>query len=528
MRRSKQSFWNFAAVAGLMRCHPSAKNSIPGMGVVKRQSIKQSIVAYIALAAGALNSLILFPAALDADQIGLINVIKEAAFVFMPVAFLGGVELVVRFFPVFRDEERGHRGFLFFLVGLVTAGMLLLCALFFPFRHTIIEFYSDRSELFRHYLPYLLPLTALLSFATMLSLYVSNFKRIVLPAIFNELMTKAGLSVLILLLLGGLISFHALFNAYMGLFALALLGLLWYAASLGQLHLLPDFSLFKKPLMRDMASFSLYGLIGNFSYGLAHRIDLMMLASLSTLTQTGVYSIAFFIANTFEIPRKAISRVASPLLAEHWQTDKKDEIQSLYRKSALNQLIFGIGLFIAIWVSVDDLYRLMPNGDLYRSGKYVILILSIARIFDLATGLNSEIISYSRFYRYNLYLFAIPVVISIVGNYLLIPRFDMIGAALAVMIASVFYNISKFVLIKWKFGMDPFNRQFLLVLLCGVLACLIGLVLPSTPFPLLGIALKSGVTLALFGLLVWKSDLSPEVSQLANDIFHRLFNRKKS
>lgn len=470
--------------------------------------------------------LFLFPAALDPEQIGLISVIREAAFVLVPLVFLGGGELAVRFFPIFKDEQRGHQGFLFFLFCLVAVGMVLLLLLFSPFKGVIVDYYSQRSPLFEDYLFFLLPLTAFLSLATMLTMYVSNFKRIAVPAVFNELLPKAGLSVLLLLLLLGVLSFHTVFQTYIWLHLLAVVGLIVYIKKLGQWHIRPDFRLFGKPLLRSMTAYSIYGMIGNFGYSLANRIDLMMLVSLSSLTKTGVYSIAYFIASTFEVPRKAISKVASPLLAEYWHTGKKQEIQELYRKSALNQLIFGIGLFVFIWVSVDDLYDFMPNGDDFRSGKYVILLLSSARIFDLATGLNSEIIGYSKYYRYNLYLYAAPVIISIVGSYFLIPRFHMEGAATAVVLASMFYNISKFLLIWWRMQMNPFDRQFLWPIVFGGLACTCGLLIPSTSVPLINMVLKSGIAIGIFGGLVWRFNLSPDITKMADTAWNRIFIKK--
>ena len=496
------------------------------MGVVQRQSIKQSIVTYVAMVIGALNALIVFPAVLSTEQIGLFNIIKEVAFVLAPLVFLGGGELVVRFFPVFRDEQRGHRGFLFFLICLITGGAMLVGLIFFSFRDPILTFYGNRSVLFSNYLGYLLPLAGLVAFTTMLTQYISNFQRIVVPSLFNELLTKGGLLLLALLIPAGFISFHTVFQGYIWLYVLALLGLTVYVAHLGQLHLRPDFSLLNKSLLKRMADYGLYGLVGNFSYSLVQRIDLIMLGSLATLSQTGVYATSLFVANTFDVPRNAISKVSSPLLAQHWHSGNTGAIQELYQKSALNQFIFGIGLFGAIWVSIDQLYLLMPNGEVFRSGKYIILILGMARLFDLGTGLNSEVIGFSKYYRYNLYLYAIPAISSIVGCYLLIPRYELIGAAGAVMVASVLYNVSKYVLIKRVFGMTLHIRQFFWVLLAGAAAYFAGRLLPTTAFAWLNILLKSGITVTVFGLLVWKFHLSPEINTLLNAFWYYIINRK--
>lgn len=496
------------------------------MGVVKRQSIKQSIVVYVSIALGALNILFIAPAILTTEELGLINIVRDASLLAAPFIYLGAVDLILKFFPVFRSEEKKHNGF-FFLIGLhVTIGNVLFLLLVLIFYHDISFYYSARSPLFKDFLPLVIPMAVLNVYSMVLTYYISNFSRIAAPAIFNDLVPKAGTISLILGYHYQWLPFSGIVWGMVGLNALILAGHVWYVRHLGQLHLRPDFSFITKPLFRSMAAFAGFGILISIGYQLLARIDLVMLASLSSLHATGVYSVAFFIINIIEVPKYALSKIANPIIAEHWQAERLDEIASLYKKGALNQLIAGMGLFLAIWVSVDHLFELMPNGEQYASGKYVIFILGMARLIDMAGGFSIEIIHMSKYYRYLFYMLLFMSALNLTCHSLLIPIWDMHGAALATLISFFIYSLLKIALIKWKFKMQPFSRQTLTVLFGGTLVYAAGQVIPDLGFPLLDIAIKSSLSMLLFAGFILFFKVSPEINHLASDAWTWLKNKK--
>ena len=83
------------------------------MGVIKRQGIKQSLVNYFAVAVGAISVVFIYP--LDRGTYGLARFIIDGGMFIAPFLMLGFSSVTIRFFPFFKDEERGHNGFLFFI-----------------------------------------------------------------------------------------------------------------------------------------------------------------------------------------------------------------------------------------------------------------------------------------------------------------------------------------------------------------------------------------------------------------------------
>lgn len=497
------------------------------MGVVKRQSIKQSIVVFLSIALGTVNILFIAPAILTTEELGLINIVRDVSLLVAPFIYLGAIDLILKFFPVFRNEEKGHHGFIF-LIGLhVTIGNVIFLLLLLFFYDDVSLYYSARSPLFKDYLPLVIPMAVLNVYSLILTYYISHFSRIAVPAIFNDLIPKAGTIVLILAYHYQLLSFSGIVWGLVSLNVVILAGHLWYVWHLGQLHLRPDFSFLTAPLLRNMASFAGFSILIGIAYQLMGRIDLVMVASLSTLHATGVYSVAFFITNIIEVPKYAMSKIANPIIAEHWQAERLEEIESLYQKGALHQLIAGAGLFLAIWASVDHLFELMPNGAQYAAGKYVIFILGIARLMDMAGGFSLEIIHMSKYYRYLFYILLFMAVLNLTGHSLLIPVWDMKGAALATFISLVVYSWLKIALIWWKFGIQPFSRQTPVVLAGSLIVFAAGQIIPDTGLVPADIVIKSSVSVLLFAGYILFFRVSPEINQLAADVWVQLRSRGK-
>lgn len=484
------------------------------MGVVKRQGIKQSVVTYVGMLLGAFNLLWLYPLALTKEQIGIINFVLNAGVIVSPFLFLGGSDLIVRFFPKFKDRNTGHHGYLFFLNLIFGVGFLLLLVLHLFFNEQLILFYGVKSELFRDYIPFVFPLACLMTYGAIYTSHASNFHRIVVPAIFNELVPKLGMSLIVAAFLFQWVSFDGIFWGQLAIYIVILIGQLWYLSRLGQLDFQTDFSFLSKPLLKEVSSYGLYGLVGTLGSRIGERINYIMLGTIGTLGDTGVYAVAFFLSDAIDAPRRAISRISAPLISDKWSAGKLEEIKEIYQKSALNQLIVGLGLLLAVWVSIDEVFSLMPNGEVFREGKYVILILGFARVFDMLTGVNTEIISYSGFYKYNFYLIILLALCSIGFSQVFIPLFNINGAALATLFSLIIYNLLKFIVIWYKIKIQPITWQVFWVLCIGGLSYLTTVWIPNFGHSFLDLCIKSTVAILVFILPILYFRLSNDMNQL--------------
>ena len=493
------------------------------VGVIKRQGIKQSIVTYFGVGLGMINVLLIYPLCFEENELGILTYVRETALMLALFVMLGSAGVVVRFFPIFKNEDKGHNGFLFLMLCFLIIGIAIFLLAYYFLQDSFLNYFATKEEdpeLYLQYLKYLIPFTVFVSFANLFTFYISNFQRIVIPTIFNELFVKVGLPILALAYFFDHLSLDFIFKGLVGLYFIILVGLVLYTKWLGQLYLKPNFSFLKKCLSLDIFNYSLYSFLGSVGARLSGGfISIFMVGTMDTPANTGVYTIAYFISNVIEVPRKAISKITAPLLADKWERGLIHEIADLYKRSSLNQFIIGLWMLLALWTSIDALFSIMPNGQVYSAGKYVVLILGASKIVDMVTGVNSEIISNSKYYRFNLYLVLLLAIINVVANIILIPKFHLIGAALATLLSLIVFNLAKYIVLKWKMDIQPFTSQTFHVLLIGTTTYFITYFLPHLDQPIIDMVFRSGVlTIIFFGLiLILKT--SPDI----DDLFYKLF-----
>jgi len=283
------------------------------MGIIQRQSIKQSLVNYIGVVIAAISTIFIYPQ--DIETYGLARFVIDTSLMFAPFILLGFGGVTIRFFPQFKDESKGHRGFLFFLISAASIGSLLFIVLAILFKDQFYSLYADKPAIYQRYLPYLVPTAILLALFQLFYNYSSNFKRIVFPALFQNLI-KLSLPVLILLFIWNFISQSQIIYGIVLTYFIALAALIYYIHALGHLKLKPDFSLFIPKRIKEIRSFALFNLFSNIGSILAFRIDIFMIATIMDYQSTGMYAIAAFIANTISIPTNAVNQIAAPIVTE--------------------------------------------------------------------------------------------------------------------------------------------------------------------------------------------------------------------
>lgn len=486
------------------------------MGVIIRQGIKHSLIRYLGIGVGFFSTVFIYPLALA--EVGLLRYIQNTAQLVHVFCLLGAHILAVRFFPVFRDEKNGHNGFLPLLLTWITIGFLVFLVFYLFFRETFLGFFSEQPPETVAYLDYVPAFAFAMLYAQLFTSYTSNFHRIAIPTVFNDLLLKIAFPLLVLAFFAQSLSLSGMVNGMLGAYFLALAGLVAYLASLKELRLRPRWGFLTRARMRELRSFALFNILGTWGIMIANRLDILMLGLLlppdKAFIGVGIYSIHYFISEVIDTPQKAIQNIASPVVADAWANGDQDKIRDLYKKSALNQFLFGLLIFLLIWTSLADLFKVMPNGELVQQGKWVVLFLGVGKLFDMATGINNLIILHSPFYRFNLYVLAFLSACNILLNYLMIPVWEIEGAALATMVSLILFNLVKFVFLYRKLGMHPFTWRLPGVLAIGLAAWGTGTLVPSLGESLLAVAgsvlIRSALVGGIFLLGVLYFRISPE------------------
>lgn len=490
------------------------------MGIIQRQGIKDSIVTYAGVLLGAVNVLFVYPYFLKIEELGLFNFLISGGMILSLFIAMGANDLVTRYFPVFRSDDRRHNGFLLLMLAIPTAGFLLVLGLTAALHKPLLIFLENKDPLIQQYGYWIFPLAFFLGLNYVLINYAKNFLRIVIPTFIENPFVKVCTAILSVLLFYSWLSLTGFIAAIVLTYAAVSLGVALYIAYLGQWSFqMPQRAVFRPGLVREMSSFAFYSMLGGFSAGFLTWLDRLMISFLmeeNALKSVGIFSVVAYIGMVIDVPRRSLEKISAPVVADAFQRNDLAHVAMLYRKASITQFIAGTFLFLLIWLNIDDVFAIMPNGERFAGGKIIVLILGMTALIGMVTGINHIILTFSKYYRINFYLLLCLAALNVVLNYLLIRTagLGIIGAALATLISMFIFHLSKFWIIYRKLGMQPLSRATLYVFLLGIGVFLALNWLPAMLHPLFDMAVKSlAVTVLFVGpVLHWR--LSPDLNDL--------------
>lgn len=492
------------------------------MGIVIRQSIVTTIISYAGVVIGYINLLYLYPMILAPEQIGTLRTLQDAALLFAPFAQFGIAQSIQRYFPQFGSDRRQSGAFISLMLTAALAGFALFAVVFTLFRDQIAAYFEVNANEFLEYLTLTLWLTLILVITAVMESYSRALLKTVVPALLRDLVVRALLGGFVLLYFTGYFTFDQFILSTLGAYLACLVALLIYLGRGGDLQLTWRLPSLDPSLRREMLRYSLFGFAGTAGMIIIGKIDSLMVAGMIGLSANAVYTTAFYMATVIEIPRRALSQVAMPLIARAFEKNDLVEIGNLYRKTALNQFIIGLLLLLGVAANLGNLFALMPNGAIYATGLLVVVVVGCGKLADMFFGPSSEIIVLSRYYAFNIVLLLLLAGMTIALNLVLIPQYGITGAAWSAAISLALFNAIKFVFVWWKLGLQPFTGQFIKVLLIGTVVWCIAMILPPLSSVFVDLLVRSALITAVYGGLVLLLNVSPEVNDLMANGWRRL------
>lgn len=444
------------------------------MSQIRKQSIISSLVVYIGFAIGFFNTwLFTREGGFTQAQYGLTGIFMAVANIMFCVANLGMPSYIHKFYPYYNDNlppkknDQLSWAVFFSLFGfcLVTIAGLL-------FKDLVIRKYGTHSpDLIRYYY-YIFPFGMGLTLFSILEAFAWQLKKSVFSNFLREIQFRIFTTILIVLSFTGIVSsFDQFIKIYSFTFlavAAILLGyLLW------QKRVFFTFSVSrvsKKYFKKIVALISfVYG--GSMVFTISMVIDTIIIAAVlpDGLALAGIYTLAQNIASLIQAPQRGIISSSLGALSQAWKDKDMKRIDRIYHSSSINQLIFSVGMFALIWLNFSDGVFTFHLQARYIDARWVFFYIGLMRIIDMGTGVNSQIISTSTFWRFDFYTGVILLLLTLPLNYILTKYyFGVMGPAIANLITFTIYNTIRYWFLIRKFDLQPFTIKTIYTIVLGV------------------------------------------------------------
>ena len=276
----------------------------------------------------------------------------------------------------------------------------------------------------------------------------------------------------------------------------------------------PIFRFGKLPNTKAVLKYSALIIIAGSVANIILEIDKFMIGQYIEIEKVAYYGVAIYIATVIGVPARSMHQITNPLTAKLLNEGDQDRLKVLYNKSSLNLFVISGLIFLLIILNINQLYELIP--DKYTGGLIVVLLISVAKLSDNIIGNNNAILFNSDYYRVVLALGVLLAVMVVFFNAILIPDYGINGAAFATFMSVIVYNFTKVAFVYYKFKISPFCVNTLKTLVLIVVLAT-AFYFWEFPFhPIINIGLKSILIGLSYGLIVYRMNLSEDISAILN------------
>ena len=475
-------------------------------------------MTYLGIGVGIITTFFVLTRFLTAEEIGLARVLIDAATLFVGLAQLGTNSSIIRFYPYFKDKDGDH-GFFFWALVVPFIGFVLFALIYWLCRVPLGAWFGDKSPLFVEYYYFVLPLAFFMLYQTICETTSNVLMHIVVPRAVRELVVRVGLLALYLLYAFHVLSMDGFVIGLCANYAIAALINIIYFFSLQPINLEPDFEFLKQNpnLIRKYLVYTLFLIVSATTTVLAPTLSSFFVTAKMGLDSTGIFAIATYMAVMVSVPYRSVTAIASPQLSRAIKEENRDECSRLISQVTRNLLLIGGFILLLIWINIDLIYLILPNGETYAQAKEVVLILGISQLVMATFSICLTTLNYSRYYAVSLLLSLILTVSAILLNNYLVPTRGMEGAALSNLLSYAGYFLLIIITVIALCRVRVVDKQWLYSLVLLIVLFAINHVwltfLPATNIWTDSI-LRSLIIIGGGAWMAYKAKLSPEINAL--------------
>ena len=506
------------------------------MGVVVRQSIKGTIMNYLGVLVGFITTFLIVTKYLTTEEVGLTRVLVDASILLSSLAQLGTSTSAMRYYPYFKDEKERDHGFFGWSVIIPLFGFVIFTALFFLFKQPVENYFSQNSELFVDYIYFVIPMAFFMMYLLVFETNSNLLMHIVIPKFIREVGIRIMTLAVYLLYAFDVLNLDGMVMALCLTYGIATILNIIYLFTLKRISFKIQPSYVSKWLRKDFVFYTLFLLATSLAGNLIPVLNTFFVSGKLGLAVAGINTIAVYIASMVEIPYRSLAAISRPQISQGMKDNDMPAVNDLVKNVSLHQFLASTFIFFLIWINIDLIYTLIPNGSVYDEAIQVVFILSIVKIVNTSLNVGATVLSYSKYYYYSLLFTIMLTVTAIFMNIKLIPLWGMNGAALASLISYIVYYLFLLIFVNVKVKVNPFSMRelytFLIIFMLFVIDYLFQnylseYILSLFDIELLGQILDSIVRTILFSSLGIVTIYKLKISKQVNDIIDKILSLLK-
>lgn len=431
-----------------------------------KQAILFTGINYLGVVFGIFSTVLIYP--LDKEMLGIVRFVDACAQVMFPIIVLGSSHALINFYPTLNPYLQ-KKLFSFSLLALAKMSLLLGVIVF--------SFYWFNTQEDYKYVFLGFPLAMAMAYIDLFRRQATNLHRIAFVTFFEKIIPKLTLPlafILVLFLSWNIVD--AIWIYILSYFCILFIVAVYVFKHFNFTWHTKYSDLFTHLPKGDYYWYSFFAFAGSLGQFFAFRVDSLMIPAFLGYEQNGTFNIGVTLASALAIPATGVFAVYAPVVSDLLKNAKLRQLNVKHKEVARVLFFIGMLLFSLVLVGIEPFFKLLPTYDNLKDSLPIIYLLGINVVINMCTGFNTEIISYSKYYRFNLLSIIVLMVLNIGLNFyfLSFTSLGIVGVAVASLISMGLFNIVKTYFIYRKLKLWPFDRHYFYLLIS--MGAIVGLV----------------------------------------------------
>lgn len=170
------------------------------------------------------------------------------------------------------------------------------------------------------------------------------------------------------------------------------------------------------------------------------HISLLILGFYISLNDVGIFKVAISISVLIAMPISLINIVSGSIVSDLYSRGQNKSLAKMAKLMAV-LMVVGVLIMVMPFVFFGNELIVWAFGKGYEESATVLLIISVGHLVNAFFGINATLLNMTRHEKRVTKAFVYSLVFNIVFAIILIPQFEIIGAALTNTLALIVWNL---------------------------------------------------------------------------------------
>ena len=216
----------------------------------------------------------------------------------------------------------------------------------------------------------------------------------------------------------------------------------------------------------EILKYSLPLLFTSFFFMIIRWVTTFILGYLENASYVGMYNVALSTADLMYLVPIALTTLSFPIMTVRYSKNKSKDLKYIFNTTTKWVFLIALPIYLIFLFFSKNILGIM-FGNEYSNGALTLSILASGYIIYSLSKTASDILSVAKKNEIIFYVTLAAAIINVILNFILIPRFNLMGAAISTSIAFIIMGVLFFYYAYKISGAQPIKFVYLKTSIIG-------------------------------------------------------------